>query len=177
MSTAYTTEKTWVTGDDITAALLNAHIRDNSQFLHQPPCCRVFNSANISVSNGAYNALTFNSERYNTDSMHSTAVNTSRITATTAGKYNAGGCIQYAAAAGGSIRAAAVRLNGLTIVGHMTTPSLGASASPQVNVSCDYALAAADYLELLAFQDSGAALNATVNGNYSPEFWASWQAA
>ena len=48
---------------------------------------RVHNSANISVSDSTWTSMTFDSERYDTDSIHSTASNTSRLTCVTAGKY------------------------------------------------------------------------------------------
>lgn len=176
MSTAYTTEKTWATNDDITAALLNTHIRDNSQFLHQPPACRAYNNANIShSSSGSYQFLTFNSERKDTDTMHSTSSNTGRITATTAGFYEIGGCVEFASNATG-LRGLEIRLNGSTVI--VTTDVAAISgAGTDLNVSTMYQLAAADYVELGAYQSSGGTLNVSAVGNYSPEFWCAWQAA
>jgi hypothetical protein len=49
--------------------------------------CRVFNSANIATSNDVPYTLTFDSELYDTDTMHSTVSATDRITITTTGVY------------------------------------------------------------------------------------------
>jgi hypothetical protein len=131
---------------------------------------RVFNSANISISTGTDTALTFNSERFDTDTIHSTVSNTSRLTANTAGKYLIIGNIQWAAEAD-QRTIARIRLNGSTIIGNddrhvddVTSEVLGN------NVSTIYDLAANDYVELIAFQNTAATLNVTANSNYSPEF-------
>lgn len=49
--------------------------------------CRLKNSGTQSVLAGATTALTFDQEDYDTDTMHDTGSNTTRITFTTAGKY------------------------------------------------------------------------------------------
>ncbi|MBI3319832.1 MAG: hypothetical protein HYZ89_04520 [Candidatus Omnitrophica bacterium] len=48
---------------------------------------RVYNSASQSIANNTATLLTFDSERFDTDTIHDTASNTSRLTASTAGKY------------------------------------------------------------------------------------------
>ena len=57
---------------------------------------RVYNNANISIPDSTVTALTFNSERWDTDSIHSTVSNTSRLTAQTASKYDIKGNIKWA---------------------------------------------------------------------------------
>jgi hypothetical protein len=49
--------------------------------------CRVYNSGNQTISNATWTDLTFDSELYDTDTMHDTSSNTNRITFTTAGVY------------------------------------------------------------------------------------------
>jgi len=177
VSTAYTTEKTWATGDDITASLFNTHIRDNSQFLHQPPCCRVYNSAAFShTSSGNFLAVTYNSERKDTDTMHSTSSNTSRLTATTVGFYAAGGTCEFAANSTG-IRSVAVRVNGTTYVGGVNRTTAAAGNVEQLECTTAYQLAATDYFEVMAYQSSGGTLSVASDPNISPEAWAAWQAA
>lgn len=81
----YTTPKTWASGDVLTAADLNTYVRDNVAFGANPPKCRAFNSADQTIAIGGN--FTFDSESWDTDTMHSPATNPERITFTTAGLY------------------------------------------------------------------------------------------
>ena len=83
--------------------------------------CRVYNDANISVSvSGVQQALTFNSERYDTYGMHSTSVNQSRLTVPRSGTYNIFGQIEYASNSTG-VRFASIRLDGVTYISVTST--------------------------------------------------------
>lgn len=55
--------------------------------ISNPPACQAYNSTNLSIPNNVATAVTMNSEAYDTDTMHSTSANTSRVTFTTAGIY------------------------------------------------------------------------------------------
>lgn len=170
---AYTTPKTWTAGEIVTAANMNQQVRDNISFLANPPACRVYNNANISTTSGASAlALTFNSERYDTDGMHSTSVNTDRITINTAGLYVITADVWFASNATGR-RAAFVNLNGIvTITGLVISATNGDDTD--MNLATTYKLAAGDYLQVLVQQNSGGALNVRGVGNVSPEFSATW---
>jgi hypothetical protein len=130
---------------------------------------RVYNSANIACASGAAVLLTFDSERYDTDSIHSTTANTGRLTVTTAGKYHITGQASFASNSTGA-RGLFVRLNGTTELAHVRQSAVGGTDITILNVSTTYDLAATDYVELLAYQTSGGSLNVTVLGNFSPEF-------
>ena len=129
---------------------------------------RVYNSANISINNNTETALTFDTERYDTDTIHSTSSNTSRLTATTAGKYIISGNVSIATNSSGS-RALIIYLNGSTKIAQTHLQNNGAGNS-DINISTIYSLAATDYVELFAYQSSGGSLNVNATGNFSPEF-------
>lgn len=134
--------------------------------------CRVFNSANFAVPNNAVTAITFNSSRFDPFNMHSLTVNTARISIIRNGRYNVGGCVEFDDN-GAGYREVNVRLNGTTnIVGTNKLPNGAGVANDKMNVATDYEFVNGDYIELVAFQNSGGALNVEVHGNYSPEFWA-----
>lgn len=154
-------------GQPITAAWGDA-VNDAVAFLANPPKCRVYNSAAISTAHATSVPLTFNSERFDTDSMHSTVSNTGRITFTTAGTYYVGGDINWASAAG-NLREAVIRLNGTTQIAGQRMAPIGAGFGHTANLSALYAFSAGDYVELLAYQDSGGAINVT-----ACEFYAVW---
>lgn len=177
---AFTTPKTWSVADVLTAADLNAYVRDNIKWLGtDKPRCRVRNSANIShTSSGNYQALTFNSERVDVGSMHDTGSNTGRLTVPTGGGgfYAIGGCIEFAADSTGR-RGIQIRLNGSTVIAREESNALdGPSNATVMQISTVYQLAAGDYVELMGLQASGGSLNMLATGNYSPEFYAHWLA-
>jgi hypothetical protein len=130
--------------------------RDNFEFLVDPPACSVFNNAAQSVAVGSA-VLTANSENYDNNGMHSTVTNTSRITATTAGRYLVIATIECAASATGE-RDASLRVNGTTVFQSMR---VGAAATGLTvrTVSRTLVLAVNDYVEVLLGQNSGGNLN------------------
>lgn len=176
---AYTTPTTRSTGNVLSASNWNTDMVDNVKWLaHESsggaPMARVYNSTNFSVATASLTAITFNSERFDVGSCHSTSSNTSRLTVPSGGGgvYEIGGCVQYAANATG-VRSTSVYLNGTTPIAVNSLPSVAAVAFAH-QVSCFYRLSAADYVELCIYQTSGGNLNIEAASNYSPEFWFRW---
>lgn len=176
---SYTTDRTWITGEVVTASYMNTYIRDNVKWLStDKPMCRVYSSSTFSHnSSGGTLAVTFDSERFDGSSMHDTSSNTSRITIPTdgAGKYLFGGSVSFAANATGG-RSVNVRMDGATIVAagpNVSAASMDANIA-QLTISTMYQMNAAQYAELTAYQSSGGTLNINALSAYSPEFWALW---
>lgn len=160
---AWTTPRTWVTGEVVTAAMLNEQIRDNELFLRKHVGAYAYKTANQSIANNAgdgFTALTFNAELYDTDTLHDNAANTSRFTipAGLDGYWVSMVQVDYAASAVGGRREAELRKNGVTHIARVRIPP----GSVQVRVQCVAVvnMVAGDYIEGGANQDSGAALNA-----------------
>lgn len=158
----------YVTGEVVTAATLNTYVRLNLQALYDAPFCRANNNTNIVIPSGAHTALALPAERWDNDAMHSTTVNTSRLTATTPGAYVMGGGMVFPAVGGGGLRLATIRANGVTQIAQHGTP---VGAQQNVSVSSGWRLAAGEYIELLAYQDSGANMTLTGFAAVSTEFW------
>jgi hypothetical protein len=135
------------------------------------PSCRVSNSGNIAVANTTYTAMTFDTESFDTDSMHSTSTNTGRITFNTPGTYLIKGALLYAANATGR-RTASLRVNGATYIVEEGILTWGAGASTPAVCSQLYKAAAGDYVELMAYQDSGGSLNSLTSATGNPGLWA-----
>jgi predicted enzyme related to lactoylglutathione lyase len=150
-------------------------VRNALDWLRNPPKCLVYNSAAIAVPTNTETALTFNSERFDTDTMHSTSVNTGRITFTTAGTYLVGGSIRWADAASTAAQRLAIRLNGTTKITEALNNHANNGGSPLEVGGRLYPFSAGDYIELVAYQNTGGTINVTATGNQSPEFWAIWQ--
>lgn len=178
MAGPYGTPRTWVAGERPTAAQFNEEIRDWVAALANPPACRVNHNTTQSINDNTETALVFNSERYDTDSMHSTSSNTSRITFNTAGLYVVGGTAALVNGSADWVRVSlGIRLNGTTSLGFQTVSDQnGSSHNPHISNVTTYKFAVNDYVELTMLHDntSNAARNVVSAGNSSPEFWATW---
>jgi hypothetical protein len=119
---------------------------------------RVTNSANQTIATGTATAVTFDTEQYDPNGMHSTVSNTSRLTCQVAGKYHIYGGTFWDANTTG-IREWFIRLNGSTILSYLSTNPVGSGGGTSQIISTTYALAVSDYVELLAKQTSGGNLN------------------
>lgn len=128
-----------------------------------------YHNADQSISNITQTALALNSERWDTDVIHDNSTNNSRLTCKTAGVYLIIGTMAYANNTTG-VRQAAIRLGGSTFIASVLVNANGGSNLTVLVVTRIYPLAVNEYVELVAFQDSGGSLNVTSAGNYSPEF-------
>lgn len=128
---------------------------------------RVYNDAVITISNDTLTTLTFNSERYDTDNIHSTSSNTSRLTCRTAGIYSIMASISFAADVNG-YRDLLILHNGSPNIA--ATSLTTASSSNKICISTIYKLSVNDYVECNVKQNSGGDLNVSSSNAFSPEF-------
>lgn len=173
MAGPYGTPRTWAAGERPTAAQYNAELRDWTNALANPPACRIYNSAVQSCVNNVTTFLTFNSERWDTDTMHDTVTNSGRITIKTAGLYILTFTGVLAAAGDYSFVAAQFRLNGSTVLA-ISGPGDWPNGidGPVMNPTTVYKFAVNDYVEVGVFQANAAAANRNtqVAGSYTTEF-------
>jgi hypothetical protein len=143
------------------------HVHPNH---HDHNGARVHNSANISVSNATNTDMTYDTERHDDESFHSTSSNTERLTIPSGkgGDYFVSGHVQWAAN-GTGYRVCGLLLNGTTWIARVTEPGALSGDVTEIFVSTVYRFAAADYVTLRVYQNSGGALNVTASGNRSPE--------
>ena len=110
--------------------------------------------------------------------MHSTAVNTGRITFTTAGFYLFGIGLQFQSAGDYTELLLIAQLNGVTTIRSMRDRNPGTTADVrEIEMTRGYQFAAGDYIEFKVRQQNGAAAarNIEAQTNWSPEAWAIWQ--
>ena len=130
--------------------------------------CRVYNNANINLPHNTHTALTFNTQRWDTDTIHSTVVNPNRLTCKHAGRYLIVVNVKIDGNAAG-FRNVYFRYNGGDIIGE--NRQVGSALTDNVlTVSTVWDLNVNDYVETIAWQDSGGALNCVYTAKYSPEF-------
>ena len=175
MATVPTTH-TVAVGDFVTASDENTFVRDAMAFVIAPPRCKVYQGATGTTAgtSGTAALMLWDSEQYDTDSMHSTSTNTSRIAINTNGLYEIKVSVFWAANATG-FRDVEVRKNSAGAVGSGTgldkfrnpaTATLGG----WVGGSLEESLVAGDYIEFFALQTSGGSLATTVGLQFT---WAS----
>jgi len=176
--TTYVAVPTLAVGDKLTAARWNT-VASAIAFQLNPPEAMCTNTAGTSIPNNSETVVPMAGETVDTGpswdgAMHSTSTNTSRITITTAGRYDIDGLIAFAANATGR-RVCNMRLNANGTGGAGTL--LRAFSWPSTLTSADFCylpvrtsedLAVGNVIELFAFQTSGAglALSSAAGGNY-----------
>lgn len=139
---------TFVAGTAPTDVNLNS-LRDGINFLLNPPRVLLTNSAAQSVaSGGGGTSLTFDTEVYDTDAMHSTAANTDRITINTDGTYMVSMSARTQFNSAGPTRQMRLHKNGAVF----------AYSDPAAALTLDVPCVAGDYLQAVVYQNSGVAL-------------------
>ena len=165
---------TFVAGAVLTAAQLNANVRDAGNFFLSTPVCELRQTAAQSIPNSSVTAINFDTEDIDTDGMHSTSTNTSRATAVTAGRYQVSGGVGFAGNATVR-RQASIAGNGtsLNAVSGLFPPG-SASLLRMVDQAKTTYLAVGDYLQTLGFQESGGALNTVVDADHQSGMSVRW---
>lgn len=130
---------------------------------------RVIRTTNQSISNNAVTAISFDTETYDAGSGLWVIGAPTRITIVTPGIYNFSGVLRFDANSTGE-RAILVRVNGSTLVASGGEGNPSASNDSRCDVAGDINLAAADYLELCAYQNSGGSINAQAQASYTNWF-------
>jgi hypothetical protein len=117
----------------------------------------VYNSAALSIPDITATVVGFDSEWWDTDSIHDNVTNNSRLTCQTAGKYAVFGRITFASNATG-IRYAKIESSagGPSFV---ELDNAVSGTSHAIAVAGIFDLAVGDYLQLTVYQNSGVALD------------------
>ncbi len=125
--------------------------------------CKVFNNADQSIANATAVALAWNSEQFDTDTMHDTSTNNSRITFTTAGTYiiTANLLVDMAGGATTNSWTLWLKVNG-TEISRVQWANITASEDRSVLITDAYVASADDYVEVVVYNNSG--VTGTVRG-------------
>lgn len=158
------------TGESLVGGNLSNVVVAASPSCKENPAVRAWHSVGQGVSSQVVTFLAFDSENFDTDTMHDLVTNNSRITFTTAGKYQITGCVEWDSNATG-LRELFVEKNALTRIADDLRNNSGGTFSTRECLSTTvYSFAAGDYVRLGVFQDSGSTLNVTRVSDTSPLF-------
>jgi hypothetical protein len=162
------------TGDLITAAIWNQDVVANMQWLHDNMAghvaAYVYNSSNIACTGQAPNFLTFDSELFDTDDIHSTTAYPDRLTVPEDGLYLIGGCVSLAYEY--SQVTLRIESDALGYLSWNMSYANGTTYCPTVvQVTALASLQAGDYLRLMASHSGASTRYVVADGYYSPSFW------
>ena len=120
--------------------------------------CRVTKTSDQTIPNNTLTAINWDSESYDTDGMHDTVTNNSRITFNTAGKYSVTAQSSWQSNGSGA-RVLDIVKNGNTgtPIGRTKMPNTDTGAENIVSYVGEFAVN--DYIELCVFQNRGGNLN------------------
>lgn len=166
---AWTSPTTRATDDLVTASIWNADLVDNLLYLYSGlPSTRVYHNTTQAYTAAARAAQSFNTERWDSDTMHDTSTNNSRITIKTAGKYIVVGHQAWAASPGSASTIMTwIELNATTDItsGPLSPTATSNYASFVMTV---YNLAVNDYVE--NDNQTNSSINSMASAGYGPEF-------
>jgi hypothetical protein len=128
--------------------------------------CRAAKNASQSINDSTFTAASFQVEDYDTDSFHDNSTNNSRMTIPSGkgGYYLLVADISFASSGAGT-RKIAFRVNGSDYRTEMGIQASAGGTSTEVVLSDIQNLSAGDYIEVMAWQNSGGALNINYDGN------------
>ncbi len=137
-------------------------VRDNLEFLVDPPTCSVSHSTTQTIATATVTTMSADTEAFDNDSMHSIATNTSRITIQTAGRYFIYGTVLFSQNGAASFRRVSILHNGTTSYGGMQIVG-STTVDMRIQATRSLVLAAGDYVECTVRQDSGANVTAQLD--------------
>jgi len=157
------------TADPVTLSWLET-IAENQNYFNNPPRVKVYRSAVYGIDHDTLTMVAWNAEEYDTDTMHSTSTNTTRLVATTAGRYEFSCRIVFNNNSTG-LRRLRIWKNGSagTLIDADVDAAPSAGSFSRLFCSSWVTLAAGDYIEAEVYQNStidafeiqGAALGTT----------------
>ena len=135
------------------------NVRDNLEFLIDPPACSVYGSAVQVLTDNTAAAILADSELFDSAAMHSTSSNTSRITIPTGlgGRYMIVATVFFESNGTGA-RIVRLRVDGSTNT-DMLAVGGSAASSTVLSFSKPLVLTAGQYVEIMGLQTSGGDLD------------------
>ncbi|GAC1535129.1 MAG: hypothetical protein NVS3B1_29590 [Marmoricola sp.] len=155
MALSVPAQRTWAAAYKVTAADMNANVRDAVNFLLNTPFAQVYQNSSQSIPNATYTAVTFDTAEFNNDGAWTSGSNT-RWTCQTGGTYRVSAQISFNTNATG-IREAQYVVNGGAVVTFNASAVSGAATQVVVPVFSQH-FNAGDYIQVNAYQNSGGAL-------------------
>jgi hypothetical protein len=170
--------RTWVQGEIQPYTTINAEVYQTVAWLLEPPMCKVRQTTTQSIPNTTYTAIIFQTEDVDPYNWHNANTNPTRITPTFPGWYRGWASCAFQTTIGGNFRLTLPRKNG-TQSGERNRRDAKppTTASSIVTHGIPFFMSfngTTDYLELLMYQDTGAAMTTPVLSHTQCELFLRW---
>ena len=166
----WTTPKTWAAGEVLTAANLNLYLRDNTEMMGASrPAARIVQGTGTTLTSGVGANLLFDTESFDVGALHSTSVNTDRMTISTAGLYLFQATVSFPANATGYRRAVIINQGGGAIAAD--TRSAFGTFNNEVNLVGIDRMSPGNWAAVQATQSSGGNLTTVAGFTSFCCFW------
>lgn len=154
---AWTAPGTWSVGESPTAAKLNSNLRDNMTWLHDSIPAAASLHGGATIANNTWTAITF-VESFDNDTIHDDSTNPTRYTITTAGRYLFVAQVAFKSASNAVGLGARFLLSGVTSLAELKVTGCSQDGNG-LSIQYIFNAAAADYMEVQVWQNSGGALD------------------
>jgi hypothetical protein len=164
-----------IPGNLVTGALWNANVFNGLTYMLNPPIFVGYQNTSQSIGQTVWTPISIDTTTVDSYGGHSNTTNNSRYTAQVAGWYTV--CGVYGTGTGSStgFRAARIQVNGSPIVaGAVYMLANGSVETGVVTPTKDVYLNAGDYVEVAAWQNSGASLGTTLDVDIRCGLWVRW---
>jgi len=137
------------------------------------PYVRVTQSAKTDVASATWTGISFDTEVIDASNLHSTSVNSSRITLGSSGSWLVGGSVAFAPNSSAT-RQIRILVNDTNAAAYLGINALPAAGNTPVAIATQvYATSSNDYVTLVVFQDSGSTGSIVAHSGGVPcTFWA-----
>lgn len=151
----WTTPRTWVPDEVVTAAQLNAHVRDNLIDMRTAKFGLFGRLASLTVNTSSWTSLAWDFAVEQNPTMWASSPYPERIAPSLAGIWHIGVLVRWEALAGSGTRAVRVQKNGVALLAQDRRPIVSGTTQ-YTYASCVTRLnAAGDYCNVHVWQDSG----------------------
>jgi hypothetical protein len=162
--------RTWVAGEIVTAAYLNANVRDAGNFMIGQPIAELRQATLQSIATATFTSISLDASDIDSDGGHSNITNNTRYTGKTAGWFQFSGGASFATNATGSRGTQWAKNAAGLLASGVLGASSGAAFATWVPARTKFIQlnGTTDFVELQAFQSSGGALNTVVGAGSDP---------
>ena len=170
---AWTEPKTWSTGENLTLALLNEQVRDNTKNLYglNGLACRLHRTVNTSLTNNADMTINWTAADWNIGSLWASASGT-KVNLTASGNWAVFGGADFSANVSGE-RDIAWYQNGASVGYREREPAVTIATNTVIGFYDELYVSSTDqYLTMVVRQNSGAVMNLNASGKYQSCFGA-----
>ena len=147
-------------GTQVSSSVWNSQVKGNLEHLYSVPRCVAYKSAAQSISTGSWQDVTWDSESFDTASIHDTSTNTERFTLVRDGLWLVVAQVVFASNSTGD-RLGRLLLNGVggAPLSQVNLHTASGNTTRFTVQTLVYTSTTTDYVGLQVYQDSGGALN------------------